>query len=91
MSYTVFLKYFLTSSQWTWYVLEGSEIKDENGNEEFQFFGLVDGFEKELGYFNLSELEGVRGPLGLPIERDLYWKPKTLAEIAPEMFREELT
>ena len=50
------------------------------------FFGLVDGFEKELGYFSLAELEAVRGPLGLPIERDLYWKPKTLEEIAPELF-----
>ena len=37
-----------------------------------QFFGLVDGLEAELGYFWLSELTGVRGPLGLPIERDLY-------------------
>jgi hypothetical protein len=47
----------------------------------------VDGLVKELGYFSLSELEEVRGPLGLPIERDLYWQPKTLIEIAPEMFR----
>ena len=31
----------------------------------------VDGFEKELGYFSLRELESARGPLGLPIERDL--------------------
>ena len=23
---------------------------------------------------------------GLPIERDLHWRPKTLQEIAPEMF-----
>jgi hypothetical protein len=27
--------------------------------------------------------------MGLPIERDLYFKPKTLEEIAPEMFRRE--
>jgi len=54
---------------------------------DFHFFGLVDGLEKELGYVALSELQGVRGPLGLPIERDLWWKPKTLEEIAPEMFR----
>ena len=33
-----------------------------------------------------KELEEVRGPMGLPIERDLYWQPKTLEEIAPEMF-----
>ena len=45
------------------------------------FFGLVSGFELELGYFSLSELESVRGPLGLPIERDLYFEPKTLQDL----------
>ena len=83
-----YVKYFAPSVQWTWYATEGQPVLDENGNDEidFQFFGLVDGHEKELGYFNLSELESVRGPMGLPIERDLYWKPRTLEEIAPEMF-----
>jgi hypothetical protein len=38
----------------------------------------------------LKELESVKGPMGLSIERDLYWHPKTLEEIAPEMFREEV-
>ena len=87
----VYLKYFTPSAQWTWYVSEGEPVLDENGKEEidFQFFGLVDGHEKELGYFNLSELENARGPMGLPIERDLYWQPKTLEEIAPEMFRSD--
>jgi hypothetical protein len=37
----------------------------------------------------LSELESVNGPMGLPIERDLWWKPKTLEEIAPEMFQDK--
>lgn len=35
-------------------------------------FGLVSGFEVELGYFSLSESEAVRGPLGLPVERDKH-------------------
>jgi hypothetical protein len=26
--------------------------------------------------------------MGLAIERDLHWTPRTLAEIAPEMFRD---
>ena len=56
---------------------------------DFHFFGLVDGQEKELGYVALSELESVRGPMGLPIERDLWWKPRSLEEIAPEMFRSD--
>ena len=83
------IKYFTPSSSWTWYLTEGSAVTDEQGNEiDFQFFGLVEGQCKELGYVMLSELESARGPMGLPIERDLYWNPKTLAEIAPEMFEE---
>ena len=44
------------------------------------FFGLVIGFEQELGYFSLTELEAARGPLGLPIERDQHFEPKPLRD-----------
>ena len=85
----VYVKYFTPSSGWTWYATEGEPMLDESGKEvDFKFFGLVEGHEKELGYFVLSELEEVRGPMGLTIERDLHFKPKTLVEIAPEMFEE---
>jgi hypothetical protein len=85
----VYVKYFTPSSSWTWYATEGESVLDESGKEvDFKFFGLVDGHEKELGYFVLSELEEVRGPMGFPIERDLHFKPKMLEEIAPEMFSE---
>ena len=84
---TVYTKLFTPDSGWSWWITEGSAIKDESGHEvDFQFFGLVQGHEKELGYFNLAELEEVTGPMGLPIERDLYWKPRSLEEIAPELF-----
>lgn len=73
-----YLKLFTPDSNFTFFATE-YDGKDT-------FFGLVDGHEKELGYFSLSELEKVRGSLGLPIERDLWWKPKTLEEIAPEKF-----
>ena len=72
------VKFFTPDSSWTFWATE-YDGKDT-------FFGLVDGHEKELGYFSLSELQKVRGALGLPIERDLYWQPKTLEEIAPELF-----
>ena len=86
----VFVKFFTPSSSWTWYATEGEPVLDDLGNEiGFQFFGLVDGHEKELGYFSLSELESINGPMGLPVERDLWFKPKTLAEIAPEIFGQE--
>jgi hypothetical protein len=71
-----YVKFFIGS--WTWHATEF--------DGEDTFFGLVEGFEKELGYFSLSEMENTKGPMGLPIERDLHFKPKMLEEIAPEMF-----
>lgn len=38
----------------------------------------------ELGYASVSELQAVRGRLGLGIERDIHWTPKTLAEVMKE-------
>ena len=84
----VHLKLFTPDSSFTWLITEGSPIIEDGVEVDFQFFGLVEGHCKELGYVNLSQLEGVKGPLGLPIERDLHWEPKTLEEIAPEMFTE---
>jgi hypothetical protein len=67
------VKFFTPDSNWSFYASEfdGEDI----------FFGLVIGFEAEFGYFSLSELESVRGPLGLPIERDLHFDPKSLKEL----------
>jgi hypothetical protein len=70
----VHVKFFLPGTGWTWYV---TEFDSENGI----FFGLVRGLETEYGNFTLHELESARGPFGLRIERDLYWKPKTLAAV----------
>jgi hypothetical protein len=69
----VHVKYFCPGSSWTWFVTE-YDPKDR------LFFGLVKGFETELGYFSLTELENTRGPLGLKIERDLWFTPCTLRE-----------
>jgi len=66
-------KFFTPDSNWTWYATE-FDGKDT-------FYGLVDGHEKEQGYFSLRELESIRGPFGLPVERDLYWKETKLSEI----------
>ena len=81
------VKFFQPDGGWTWYALEGSPI-DEDGyfdtdkpKTDFLFFGLVIGFEIELGYYSLSELTEARGGLGLAIERDLYYQPKTLGEL----------
>jgi Protein of unknown function (DUF2958) len=67
------VKFFTPDNQWTWYATE-YDGKDT-------FFGLVSGFEVEMGYFSMVELEGVRGSLGLPIERDLYFTPTPLRQL----------
>ena len=72
-----YVKFFDPCGSWTWYVTE-FDGKDT-------FFGLVDGNEKELGYFSLSELSSIRCRFGLGIERDLHFRPKKLSEIAPEL------
>ena len=63
-------KFFDPCGSWTWYVMEGDEREDG----DWLFYGLVDGHEKEWGYFLLSDLEKVKGPLGLGIERDVYFE-----------------
>jgi hypothetical protein len=67
------VKFFTPDSSWTWYASEfdGDDL----------FFGLAVGFEPELGYFRLSELQSVRGKLGLPVERDRFFKPTPLREL----------
>ena len=42
------------------------------------FLGIVNGSELELRYFSLKELQEVTGPLGLRLERDLFYEPKSL-------------
>jgi len=74
----VICKFFFPDFHWTWYAIEfdGEDI----------FYGYVVGDFPELGYFSLSELKSTRGKLGLPVERDLYFKPCRLSALqkAPE-------
>ena len=65
------LKLFNPMGAATWLARE----LDEDGDT---LFGLTDlGFGcPELGYFSLSEIESVRLPGGLGIERDLYFVPR---------------
>jgi hypothetical protein len=70
------VKFFAPWTNWTWYATEF--------DGEDTFFGWVVGFEKEFGYFSLSELETVRGPMGLNIERDIHFVPKPLSQVMKE-------
>ena len=87
------VKFFTPDSSWTWYASEASAALADGDYvaltdpkaataEDVTFFGKVVGLETELGYFSLNELTSAKGPLGLPIERDLHFKPKALKECA---------
>lgn len=79
---TVVAKFFDPCGSWTWFVLEG-----EPEGDDVRFFGLVHGLEVELGYFMMSELQSVKGPLGLGIERDLHWRPVPLSQVKARLPR----
>jgi len=73
----VHVKFFSPWLNWTWYVTEfdGDDV----------LFGRVEGFEREWGYFNLSELESLRGPCGVPaVERDLDFEPRPVSELVAD-------
>ena len=42
--------------------------------DDWTFFGLVNLYGEELGYFTLSELQSVKLPFGLSIERDKHFE-----------------
>jgi hypothetical protein len=79
----VIVKFFTPDSSWTWYAVEGEE---QDG--DWQFFGLVDGLEKEWGYFTLSELQSVHGKFNLPIERDRYFDNKKVSTETNEIVKQ---
>ena len=69
----VYIKLFLDG--WTWHITELSIDGD------IAFGYVVSPFGAELGYFSLEEIKGIRGSLGLGVERDLSFKPTKLSSI----------
>lgn len=78
----VVVKYFTPDANCTWFVIEGEQL----ANGDWRLFGLCDlGMgSPELGYVMLSELQAVRGRMGLPVERDRHYSG-TLADAAKDV------
>lgn len=70
-------------SQWTWYIIEFSK------EDKSTCYGYIKGFESELGYFSLEELESIKGPLGLAVECDLSFSPTALEIIRKSKIKGE--
>lgn len=72
----VVAKFFNPCGAGTWYIIE------YDGDDTF--FGYADLGDPdcaELGYISKSELESLRLPFGMYIERDIAWTPKPLADV----------
>ena len=72
-SFKAVLKLFNPAGIGTWYL---SELDPETNNA----FGLCCVHEEEIGYVNLDELLKFRSLFGLGIERDKFFKPKSLED-----------
>jgi hypothetical protein len=71
------VKLFTPDANATWLI---SEIDPDDADCLFGLCDLGLGFP-ELGYVSLAELSALRGPLGLPVERDEHFIPKKLLSI----------
>ncbi|MEQ9263284.1 MAG: DUF2958 domain-containing protein [Owenweeksia sp.] len=71
----VIAKFFNPCGSGTWYATEYDP-------ETRIFFGYVTGLQfDEWGSFSLDELQNLKLPLGLKIERDLWFKEKPFSEL----------
>ena len=84
MDAEVLVKYFNPCGAGTWFIVEAS--KQEDG--DYLIYGYCHIFEWEWGYVMLSELENLKLPFGLTIERDLYSKG-TVRELCGDGARAE--
>lgn len=75
------VKLFTPDAGCTWLL---TELDPEDPDIAFGLCDLGMGYP-ELGCVSISELETVRGKLGLPVERDLHFAPtKTISAYAEE-------
>ena len=71
-----YVKLFTPDSNWTWFMAEYDP-------ETEIAWGLVKGHEQEFGSFDMKEIKELKGPFGLPVERDICFetiKEKELLE-----------
>jgi len=73
----VIAKFFNPTGRGTWFATE----YDPTDKMFFGYVSLFGDYNDEWGSFSLAELESVKLPLGLSIERDLYFGEKKASEV----------
>lgn len=75
MEQLVITKFFDPYGSWKWFVM------NQDPEDHDYLWGIVKGFEVEMGSFSLSELSSINA-FGRPrIERDLYFTPTPAKEV----------
>lgn len=75
---TVYAHYFSCVNGWDWWLLEF------DGTDEA--FGLVEGYDDELGYFSIKEMAELNRQMGFAaVERDEHFSPKPLSAVGGEV------
>ncbi len=77
----ILAKFFDPCGSWSWYVM------NQDPEDHDYLWGIVKGFEIEMGSFSLSELESAKGAFGIGIERDLYFNPIPASELWEKLNR----
>jgi len=78
-----YVKFFNPCGGQTWWI----SAYDPETREAFGFVNLGDPQCAELGYISIDELEALKLPFGLGIERDLSFKKTPLDEIMNQVKR----
>ena len=78
MEQMIVAKYFDAMGNWKWFLM--------NMEDESYCWGIVKGFEVEMGSFSLTELKEV---LGRRLERDLYFEPMKAFDVFDKLNRGE--
>jgi hypothetical protein len=75
------VKFFSPVGGSTWYITEF------DGEDEMYGFARLNDWNDlaEPGYVSLRELQSIKLPFGLGIERDMHWSPKSLRECKKEL------
>jgi len=75
MEQNIVAKFFDPCGSWSWYVM------NQDPEDSDYLWGIVDGFDVEMGSFSLEELSSIKGPLGIGIERDLHFKTRSAKSV----------
>ena len=80
-SQKVVAKFFNPTGSWSWYLM------NQDPDDPDYLWGIVKGFEVEIGSFSLSELQNFRGQFGLGIERDISFQPMPANEVYDKLLQ----